>query len=44
MLVMRLVDQPTLIHSWMNSDIHRSRLLNSKYDEMGGDVMKIIIH
>ena len=24
----------------MNSDIHRSRLLNSKYDEMGGDVMR----
>ena len=21
-------DVPTLIHSWMNSDIHRSRLLN----------------
>ncbi len=33
-------DVPTLIHSWMNSDIHRSRLLNSKYDEMGGDVMR----
>ncbi|PNZ13681.1 CAP-associated domain-containing protein [Staphylococcus simiae] len=33
-------DVPTLIHSWMNSDIHRSRLLNSKYDEMGGEVMR----
>ena len=29
-------DVPTLIHSWMNSDIHRSRMLNNKYDEMGG--------
>ena len=29
---------PTLIHSWLNSDIHRSRLLNSKYNEMGGEV------
>ncbi|SCS48337.1 CAP-associated domain-containing protein [Staphylococcus caeli] len=29
---------PTLIHSWLNSDIHRSRMLNSKYDEMGGEV------
>src|SRR5699024_10480664 len=26
---------PTLIHSWLNSDIHRSRMLNSKYNEMG---------
>ena len=26
----------------MNSDIHRSRLLNSKYDEMGGDVMRLL--
>ena len=33
-------DVPTLIHSWMNSDIHRSRMLNNKYDEMGGEVMK----
>ncbi|SKR81031.1 uncharacterized protein, YkwD family [Mycobacteroides abscessus subsp. abscessus] len=33
-------DVPTLIHSWMNSDIHRSRMLNTKYDEMGGEVMK----
>ncbi|BGE82706.1 CAP-associated domain-containing protein [Staphylococcus petrasii] len=33
-------DVPTLIHSWMNSDIHRSRILNTKYDEMGGEVMK----
>lgn len=33
-------DIPTLIHSWMNSDIHRSRMLNNKYDEMGGEVMK----
>jgi len=33
-------DVPTLIHSWMNSDIHRSRLLNKKYNEMGGEVMK----
>ena len=24
----------------MNSDIHRSRMLNNKYDEMGGEVMK----
>ncbi|MGO1883606.1 MAG: CAP-associated domain-containing protein, partial [Staphylococcus equorum] len=29
---------PTLIHSWLNSDIHRSRMLNSKYNEMGGEV------
>ena len=28
-----------LIHSWINSDIHRSRLLSNKYDEMGGEVM-----
>ncbi|WP_154835120.1 CAP-associated domain-containing protein [Staphylococcus pasteuri] len=33
-------DVPTLIHSWMNSDIHRSRMLNTKYEEMGGEVMK----
>ncbi len=33
-------DVPTLIHSWMNSDMHRSRILNTKYDEMGGEVMK----
>lgn len=33
-------DVPTLIHSWMNSDIHRSRMLNKKYDEMGGEAMK----
>lgn len=33
-------DVPTLIHSWMNSDTHRSRLLNSQYDEMGGEVMR----
>ncbi|MBL7572957.1 CAP-associated domain-containing protein [Staphylococcus saccharolyticus] len=33
-------DVPTLIHSWINSDIHRSRLLNNKYDEMGGEVMR----
>lgn len=32
-------DVPTLIHSWINSDIHRSRLLSNKYDEMGGEVM-----
>ncbi|MBF7018979.1 SCP-like extracellular protein [Staphylococcus sp. 18_1_E_LY] len=32
-------DVPTLIHSWMNSDIHRSRMLNTKYNQMGGDVM-----
>ncbi|WP_142397090.1 CAP-associated domain-containing protein, partial [Staphylococcus succinus] len=32
-------DVPTLIHSWLNSDIHRSRMLNSKYNEMGGEVM-----
>src|SRR5699024_8739581 len=29
---------PTLIHSWLNSDIHRSRMLNSKYNEVGGEV------
>ena len=33
-------DVPTLIHSWMNSDMHRSRMLNTKYEEMGGEVMK----
>ena len=33
-------DVPTLIHSWMNSDIHRSRMLNKKYNEMGGEVMR----
>lgn len=33
-------DVPTLIHSWMNSDIHRSRMLNTKYNEMGGEVMR----
>lgn len=32
-------DVPTLLHSWLNSDIHRSRLLNTQYTEMGGDVM-----
>jgi uncharacterized protein YkwD len=32
-------DVPTLINSWMNSDIHRSRMLNKKYNQMGGDVM-----
>ena len=35
-------DVPTLIHSWMNSDIHRSRMLNKKYNEMGGEVMRNI--
>ena len=25
-------DVPTLIHSWMNSDMHRSRMLNTKYE------------
>lgn len=29
---------PTLIINWLNSDIHRSRMLNTKYDEMGGAV------
>ena len=24
----------------MNSDMHRSRMLNTKYEEMGGEVMK----
>lgn len=33
-------DVPTLIHSWMNSDMHRSRMLNNKYEEMGGEVMR----
>ncbi|PTE69774.1 SCP-like extracellular protein [Staphylococcus devriesei] len=33
-------DVPTLIHSWMNSDMHRSRMLNNKYNEMGGEVMR----
>ena len=32
-------DVPTLIHSWLNSDIHRSRMLNTKYNTMGGEVM-----
>lgn len=32
-------DVPTLLHSWLNSDIHRSRLLNTQYTEMGGDVI-----
>ncbi|MGN5882048.1 MULTISPECIES: CAP-associated domain-containing protein [Staphylococcus] len=32
-------DVPTLLHSWLNSDIHRSRILNTQYTEMGGDVM-----
>ncbi|MEJ7489064.1 CAP-associated domain-containing protein [Staphylococcus pettenkoferi] len=31
-------DVPTLINSWLNSDIHRSRILNAKYTDMGGDV------
>lgn len=31
-------DIPTLVHSWMNSDTHRSRLLSAKYDEMGGKI------
>ncbi|GEQ04829.1 CAP domain-containing protein [Staphylococcus gallinarum] len=33
-------DVPTLIHSWLNSDTHRSRMLNAKYNEMGGEVME----
>ncbi|MEJ7541143.1 CAP-associated domain-containing protein [Staphylococcus intermedius] len=33
-------DVPTLVHSWINSDIHRSRMLNSKYVEMGGEVQR----
>ena len=33
-------DVPTLIHSWLNSDTHRSRMLNAKYNEMGGEVMQ----
>ncbi|MGW9857513.1 uncharacterized protein YkwD [Staphylococcus hominis] len=33
-------DVPTLIHSWINSDMHRSRMLNKKYNEMGGEVMR----
>ena len=32
-------DVPTLLHSWLNSDTHRSRILNTQYTEMGGDVM-----
>ncbi|WP_251516127.1 MULTISPECIES: CAP-associated domain-containing protein [Staphylococcus] len=32
-------DVPTLMHNWLNSDIHRSRILNSKYNSMGGEVM-----
>ena len=35
-------DVPTLIHSWMNSDIHRSRMLNKKYNEMGGSNEKLL--
>ncbi|EGQ3101158.1 SCP-like extracellular protein [Staphylococcus pseudintermedius] len=31
-------DVPTLVHSWINSDVHRSRMLNAKYVEMGGEV------
>lgn len=29
-----------LIYSWMNLDIYWFCLLNLKYDEMGGDVMR----
>ncbi|ARJ51558.1 CAP-associated domain-containing protein [Staphylococcus lutrae] len=31
-------DVPTLVNSWINSDVHRSRMLNTKYVEFGGDV------
>ncbi|MCU5745687.1 CAP-associated domain-containing protein [Staphylococcus sp. SQ8-PEA] len=31
-------DVPTLINSWLNSDIHRSRLLSTDYSQMGGEV------
>lgn len=31
-------DVPTLTHSWMNSDAHRSRMLNEKYSKMGGEI------
>ncbi|PTH49044.1 CAP-associated domain-containing protein [Staphylococcus agnetis] len=31
-------DIPTLTHSWMNSDAHRSRMLNEKYTTMGGEI------
>lgn len=33
-------DVPTLVHSWINSDVHRSRMLNTKYAEMGGEVQR----
>ena len=33
-------DVPTLIHSWMNPRYPPPRMLNNKYDEMGGEVMK----
>ncbi|MBI5974491.1 CAP-associated domain-containing protein [Staphylococcus canis] len=31
-------DVPTVVHGWINSDTHRSRMLNAEYDEMGGEV------
>ncbi|REH96089.1 SCP-like extracellular protein [Staphylococcus felis] len=31
-------DVPTVVHGWINSDTHRSRMLNKLYDEMGGEV------
>ncbi|UEX89442.1 CAP domain-containing protein [Staphylococcus ratti] len=31
-------DIPTLAHSWMNSDVHRSRMLNEKYTKMGSEI------
>ncbi|QLK85760.1 CAP-associated domain-containing protein [Staphylococcus sp. 17KM0847] len=31
-------DVPTLVNSWINSDVHRSRMLSSKYSEMGGQI------
>ncbi len=31
-------DVPSLVHSWINSDVHRSRMLSKKYQEMGGEV------
>ncbi|MCG3400505.1 CAP-associated domain-containing protein [Staphylococcus massiliensis] len=31
-------DVPSVVHNWLNSDSHRSRMLNSKYSEMGGEI------
>lgn len=31
-------DVPTVVHSWLNSDSHRTRMLNSLYNQMGGEV------